>query len=197
MKKLNGVSATFLALLISTSSLAEEKSKHAIGFQVGAGGLEYKGQDTDNEGMGSSYLYYNYQFLPNYYLEIGTVGAEDIDDWDCERNNSGDWQCFSDGSKLELIADDFDYKALIIAFKTDLSLSKRNRLYGKVGALFYDYEMELRRNNTVKKDGTGYMVEGGWAYRWDSGMGMNVGWQYQNADDLKLSSLNVGINYSF
>jgi len=197
MKRFNRISAVLLTVLLSSSVMAAEKSKHTLGFQVGAGGLEYNNQDTDNEGMASSYLYYNYKLSQNYYLEVGATGAEDIDDWDCDKNNSGDWECFSDGSKLDLIADDFDYKALVIALKTDLSLSKRNSIYGKVGALFYDYEMELRSNKTVKEEGTGYMLEAGWAYRWDSGMGMNVGWQYQDASDLKLSALNVGINYAF
>jgi len=197
MKRFNHISAALLTVLLSSSVIAAEKSKHAIGFQVGAGGLEYNNLDTDNEGMGSSYLYYNYTLSQNYYFEVGVVGAEDIDDWDCDKNNNGDWECFSDGSKLDLIADDFDYKALVVAVKTDLVLSKRNSLYGKVGALFYDYEMQLRTNKTVKEDGTGYMVEAGWTYRWDSGIGMNVGLQYQDAGDLELRALNVGINYAF
>ena len=197
MKILNLISAAIFIVLISASVSAVEKSKHSVGFQVGAGGLEYKNKDTDNEGVGSTYLFYNYQFSTLYSFEVGLSGAEDIDDWSCDTDYSGDWECFSDGSKFDLVADDFGYSAIVVAFKSDLSLSKRNSLYGKVGVVFYDYEMELLSNKTVKNNGTGYLVEGGWAYRWDSGMGMNVGWQYQDAGDLEFSALNIGMNYAF
>ena len=65
---------TYWALSISTFSFADEiKTTHSVGLQTGVGGLEHKGKDTDGQGVGHSYLYYNYQFMPNYYAEIGLV----------------------------------------------------------------------------------------------------------------------------
>jgi len=197
MKLFNLIPAAIFIALISASVSATEKSKHSVGFQLGAGGLEYQNKDTDNEGLASSYFFYNYQFSTLYSFEVGISGAEDIDDWNCDADQGGDWECFSDGSKFDLLADDFDYSAIVIALKSDLSLSKRNSLYGKIGMVLYDYDMELLNNKTIKDDGAGYLLEGGWSYRWDSGVGMNVGWQYQDAGDLEFTALNLGINYVF
>jgi len=41
------------------------------------------------------------------------------------------------------------------------------------------------------------MLEAGWEYRWDMGIGMNLGLQYQKMNDLTSNTLNLGISYAF
>jgi|GEM_PF-706086 len=203
MKRSNTLTAILLTLSASTFSInafadIALESPHTVGLQSGGGGIEYKGKNTDGEGVGLSYLYYNYQFSPNYYLEVGLLGAEDINDWECREKSENSWDCLSDyDNKFDLTADNFEYSAVIVALKTDLSLSKRNRLYAKVGAAFYDYQMSLNQTRIVDEDGTGLFVEAGWEYRWDNGFGLNASLQHQDADDLELDTFNIGISYAF
>lgn len=199
MKLFTAFSSTLLAISLCTSSLADEiKTTHAVGLQFGGGGLEYKGKNSDSQGVGHSYLYYNYQFMPHYAIEVGFLGGGDIDNWQCKENTDGFIECHSDDSdKFEFNTDSFDYGATVVAIKTDLKLSKRNKLYAKVGAEFYDYQFELNRQEIIDEDGVGLFLEAGWEYRWDGGVGVNVGIQHHNMDDLEMSALNIGVSYAF
>ncbi len=203
MKLSTSLTALLLTLSASTFSVNafagyDLESPHTVGLQVAGGGIEYKGKDTDGEGVALSYLYYNYQFAPSYYFEVALVGAEDIDDWECKENTASSWDCTSDyDNKFELQADNFEYNAVVLALKTDLSLSKRNRLYAKVGAAFYDYQIDLDHASIADENGTGLFIEAGWEYRWDNGFGLNTSLQYQDAGDLEMDTFNVGVSYSF
>jgi len=196
MKRLPLLSVTFLALSLSTTAMAEVETEHSVGFQLGGGGLEYKGESTDGHGARQAYLYYNYKFMPQYYLEIGLSSGAEIN-WDCDKYSNNEWNCETEDHEFDLTADDFKYKALIVALKTDLALSERNSLYGKIGASFYDYELGLEELTIADKNGVGFVVEAGWEYRWDNGMGLNAGIQYQDMGDLELNTLNVGVSYAF
>jgi hypothetical protein len=203
MKLSNSLTAILLSLSLSTISinaLADNnlESPHTIGLHSGGGGIEYKGKDTDGEGVGASYLYYNYQFAPSYYVEFGLAGAVDIQDWECTNKGQSSWDCISDyDHKFDLQADNFEYNAVILALKTDLSLSKRNRLYAKVGAAFYDYRIDLDHASIADENGTGLFVEAGWEYRWDNGFGLNTSLQHQGAGDLDIDTFNIGLSYAF
>jgi hypothetical protein len=203
MKLSNSVTALLLTLSASTFSLdafafTDLESPHTVGLQAGGGGIEYKGKDTDGEGVGLSYLYYNYQFAPSYYFEVALVGAEDVDDWECKEKGESSWDCVSGyDNKFELQTDNFEYNAVVLALKTDLSLSKRNRLYAKVGAAFYDYRIDLDHTRIADESGTGLFLEAGWEYRWDNGLGLNTSLQHQDADDLDIDTFNIGISYAF
>jgi hypothetical protein len=203
MKLSNSLKTILLTLSVSTFSINafagyDLESPHTFGLHSGGGGIEYKGKDTDGEGVGLSYLYYNYQFAPSYYVEVGMVGAVDINDWECNEKAENDWDCFSDyDNTFQLKADNFEYSAVVFALKTDLSLSKRNRLFAKVGAAFYDYQIDLDHSRVTDEDGTGLFLEAGWEYRWDNGFGLNASLQHQDADDLELDTFNIGISYSF
>lgn len=203
MKLSNSITAILLALSASTFSINafadyDVESPHTVGLQSGGGGIEYKGKDTDGEGVGVSYLHYNYQFAPNYYLEVGLAGAVDIEDWECTEKGDASWDCLSDyDNKFDLQADHFEYGAVILALKTDLSLSKRNSLFAKVGAAFYNYQVDLDHSRVADENGTGLFAEAGWEYRWDNGFGLSTSLQYQDAGDLEINSFNVGISYAF
>ena len=201
MKLLTYLSTAVIALSVSTTVLANDEPQkfnpHSVGLQWGGGGLEYKNKDTDGEGVAQSYLYYNYQFVPHFYAEIGVMGGNDID-WECDTDSQGNRDCYSDNNnKIELDMDNFDFGAVVVALKTDLVLSKRNSLYAKVGAMFYDYQFDMNRNQVVDEDGTGLLIEGGWQYRWDNGWGINASFQNQNMDDLKISTFNMGVSFAF
>ncbi len=199
MKLFNTLAASLIALSVSAAVNAEQiKTRHTVGLQAGGGGLEYKGKDTDNQGVGTSYLYYNYQFMPGFYLEAGLMGAEDVEDWDCEQKSGGGLECFNDDSDdFELIADDFDFSSVIVALKGEVHASKRNTFYGKLGAEFYDYQFDLKREKIVDKDGTGLFIEAGWQYRWDTGIGLNLAYQVHNLGDLDINTFNIGVSYAF
>ncbi|OKY25283.1 outer membrane beta-barrel protein [Thalassotalea sp. PP2-459] len=193
---------TLLSLLIlagiSTPALAENNTKHSVGLQIGGGGLDYKGKDTDSQGVAKSYFYYNYKFSHYFSAEVGLVGAEDIDDWECKKNADDEFVCYSDDSDdFEIVADDFDFGSVVVAIRGELPLSKHNSLYGKIGAEFYDYEFGLMREKTIKEDGTGLFAELGWQYRWNNGIGLSASYQFHNVGDLEMKGLNLGISYAF
>lgn len=192
------LSFTNLAKADDHEQTTQSKSPHSVGYQSGAGTLSYKGKDSSNNTIAQSYLYYNYEFSDNFYVEAGLTGAVDLDKWECDRNAQNQWECLNEDKKmLNVEADEFSYNAVVIALKADYDLTKHNTLYGKVGAAFYNYELELDNAVIDDKSGTGLLVEAGWEYRWDNNIGMNVGYQYQDASDVELSTLNIGISYKF
>jgi hypothetical protein len=200
MKLLTIFTPLLLAVAVNFSVNAAVESPHSVGLMLSAGGIDYKGKDTDGGGVGQSYLYYNYQFLPHYYLEVGIVSAEDINDWECSGTGEKNTDCrfkHGSGNRFSLDADNFTQDSLILAFKTDLALSKRNSLFAKVGAEFYQYELHLAHNELADNSGVGLYLEAGWQYRWDNGMGINSGLQYHDLGDLERTSVNFGASYSF
>lgn len=196
MKLLRGFTATVFALTLSNTALADNEPRYTLGLHIGSGNMEYKGKE--GEGYGSSYLYLNYQNSPFYSLEFGLLGGGD-GDWDCAEV-AGEFDCYVDDDEqtpFELKADELDLGAFVFAIKSDVSLSKRNKIYGKVGITYYDYEIELHSQTLANESGVGYMIEAGWEYRWDNNVGMNIGLQYQDMDDLEANTINLGISYAF
>jgi hypothetical protein len=84
-----------------------------------------------------------------------------------------------------------------VAAKGQYTLTKRNRLYGKIGAQFYEYEISQQGSKIVAEDGIGLFIETGWQYRWDNGIGMNVGLQSIDMGDLDVAGETVGKQYHF
>lgn len=187
-----------LVAMVSFSASADVAKPHSVGIALSGGGIDYKDKDTDGTGVGQSYLYYNYQFLPHYYLEVGLVRAEDVDDWKCDDKGESGWDCRADDDNhFSLDVDSYSQDSLILALKTDLNLSKRNSLYAKAGAEFYEYELSLNHNKLADDSGVGLFVEAGWQYRWDNGMGINAGLQHHDLGDLERTSATFGVSYSF
>lgn len=213
LKKRNNTAqqlSIYTALALTTLSLTtpvwanknatqlNENSPHSIGLQAGAGNMEYKNTDAKHNIIGTSYLYYNYQFANNLYLEVGLSSAADAEDWQCERDAQNEWDCTNINNKnLTVTADSFKYNAYVLALKGNIALSQRNSLYAKIGANFYNYELELKREKTVDKSGTGVFLEAGWEYRWDNNIGMNIGIKAESASDVEIASTNIGISYQF
>jgi len=202
MKFSNAIISSILTLSISSLAYSEEVKKvHSFGVQLGGGGLEYKGHDFDDQGVGQWYTYYNYQFVPNFSIEAGLVAGEDVDDWDDDWDDwNDDWECEGNNDNWICYSNDqghFEFSAVVLALKADVNLSQRNKIFAKVGVEFYEYEIGFRDREIIDEEGTGFFVEAGWQYRWELGIGMNVSLQYHDMDDLEMSSVNAGISYAF
>lgn len=198
MKFITLFTPLLLATSLSFSAYATVETPYSVGIAFSGGGIDYKGKDTDGTGVGQSYLYYNYQFLPHYYLEVGLVRAEDVDDWQCEEAGESAWDCKADGNNhFSLDVDHYSQDSLVLALKTDLNLSKRNSLYAKLGAEFYEYELSVDHNKLADESGVGLFLAAGWKYRWDNGMGINAGVEHHDLGDLERTSATFGVSYSF
>ena len=204
MKLKHALTALFMtfSLSVPVAAVAQgyKNEKHNIGVKAGGGGADYLGKDTDGQGVGELYVYYNYEFLSQVYVEVGVLGGGDIDSWECLEEQNNQWQCAIDGDEddeFSLQADKLTYNGLVAALKTDLKLTQRNSLYAKAGAVFYDYELELNSDVVADKDGTGFIIEAGWQYRWDNGMGLNFSFHRQDMGDLEVVGSTFGVSYSF
>ncbi|WP_444995654.1 outer membrane beta-barrel protein [Aliikangiella sp. IMCC44359] len=174
------------------------QSKHTFGFQISNGSAEYKGSSDDGDGIGQSYLYYNYKLSPTYSIEAGINGGTDVDDWECSKEYDDDWECHSNNDPFfNLQANKLSYGGLVLALKANFQLTEKNSLYAKIGGQFYDYEFSRSSVKLDKDDGFGAVVEAGWQYRWHSGWGINAGMTYMDMGDLKTTTLNTGVSYAF
>jgi len=183
------------------AAIANEKiefKRHTFGTQIAAGGVEFEGIDTDNGGVGQFYSYYNYAVNRNFAIELGINIGGDIDDWECREVSDNDWHCtdlnhdlFGQG------IDDIEFTSVVLAAKGILPLSKRNSLYGKLGIHNYHYDLFSNNHKVADDSGIGLYLAAGWEYRWDSGLGLNVGYEAYDMDDLETFTLNTGLSYQF
>ena len=174
--------------LLSTFTHAQDH-QHSYGVTIGAGG---------GDGFAQAYLFYNYQALEHFSVEVAYNAAIEFDSWECEEKYDDKWTCDTNNKPMfGLLATEFELDGFVVAIKGQIPISQRNSLYGKLGAQYYDYSFS-RNGYTVESEyGTGVLFEAGWQYQWDMGIGMNVGLRYQDLGDLTLISQNIGISYSF
>ena len=193
-----GISALTLALSLAAGLVHGDEQKHTIAVDLSSGTGEYKGSKQDGDGFAFAYIYYNYQAFENFSLEVGYLGGTHVDDWDCDEDE-GDWTCSvnDDDNLFNLNANEFTLDSLVFALKGQFPLSQRNSLYGKIGAQYYDYDFNYKNNSLAEDDGIGVLLEAGWQYRWDNGIGMNAGIRYQDLGDITFKTRNIGISYSF
>ncbi len=189
---------SLLALSISSTSTFAKDLKHSFGLQTGVASGEYKNSTKDGDGFAQAYLFYNYQLFNNISLEVGYNGATELDNWECEEEEDDKWTCGQNNKPIfGLAADEFVLDGFVAALKGHVAISQRNSLYGKIGAQYYDYDFRRDGDFVEGDSGTGLFIEAGWQYRWNCGIGMNVGLRYQDMDDLTFTSPNIGINYAF
>ena len=171
--------------------------QHSFGVQLAAGGIEYKNSNND-EGTVQLYSYYNYAFSQNFSLELGVNFGTDVEDWECHETYNDNWHCSTNNNSLfGLNADEVEYSNLVVAIKGLLPLSQRNSLYAKIGAQYYDYDINRGNKSIVHDSDIGLYLAAGWQYQWDMGLGMNAGYEAFDMGDLETFTLNVGINYKF
>ena len=198
MKLLSLATASLLSLsLLSAFSYAElEEAPHSYGLVLGIANAEYKNSTQDGNGIGQAYLFYNYQVVEHFSVEVA-YNAGVVNNLDCDEKNNNDWKCTDNAPIFGLRANEMELTGIVVAIKGETPLSQRNSLYAKVGAQFYDYEFNRDGRFVEGDDGTGLFLEAGWQFQWDSGLGMNVGLRYQDLGELTLKSPNMGISYSF
>lgn len=171
---------------------------HSVGISVGSSNAEYKKSNNDGNGVSQILFFYNYKLFKYVSVELAYNTGNENGTVNCREYYDGSWSCYNYNQQLfDLAANEFELDAAIIALKGNVPLSQRNSLYGKVGAQYYDYD--FRRNDRFvegDKD-LGAIFEAGWQYQWDLGIGMNAGMTYQHLGELRLTSVNVGINYAF
>ncbi|MET1256571.1 outer membrane beta-barrel protein [Aliikangiella maris] len=172
--------------------------KHTFGIQLGSGSAKYKGSSDDGDGIGQSYLYYNYQLDNMFSVEAGFNGGTDVDDWECEQDNDDRWTCRSDNRQFfDIAANKLSYDGVTLAAKADFNLTQRNSLYAKLGGQFYDYEFKRSSTKLDNDSGFGLYFEAGWQYRWDSGWGINAAYAKRDMGKLDTSTFTTGLSYSF
>ena len=183
--------------LLSTFTHAQDH-QHSYGITIGAGGGEYKNSTQDGDGFAQAYLFYNYQALEHFSVEVAYNSAIELDSWQCEEKYDDKWTCDTNNKPMfGLLANEFELDGFVVAIKGQVPISQRNSLYGKLGAQYYDYAFSRNGYTVESEDGTGVLFEAGWQYQWDMGIGMNVGLRYQDLGDLTLISQNIGISYAF
>lgn len=200
MSKKLSFSLLVLTSTLSVSSIAATPANpHSFGGHVGFGGIEYKNSSYDGDGVVQVYGFYNYAFTDQLSLEVGVNIGADVDDWDCYEDRNDDWHCSTNNeqSLFGLEVDEVEYTNLVTAIKGVVPLSTRNSLYAKVGAQFYDYELNRSNRTLFDDNGVGLYLAAGWQYEWDMGIGMNVGLEKYDMGDLDSSVLNVGMSYRF
>ncbi len=196
LSSLAAISLLSLSLL-STYSNAQDKP-HSFGLVTGAASGEYKNSSQDGDGFAQAYLFYNYQVFKNFSVEFAYNTAAELDSWECNETTEDKWTCgTNDKPMFGLLANEMQLDGFVVAIKGEAPLSKRNSLYAKLGAQYYDYKFSRNDNFVEGEDGTGVFFEAGWQYIWNCGIGMNVGLRYQDMGELTLKSPNVGISYSF
>ncbi|WP_105167700.1 porin family protein [Pseudoalteromonas sp. T1lg23B] len=198
MKTRSIIPLTLLALASFTSQAEQNNETHRIGVQLQGGDAEYKNSSQDGDGVGSLYLYYNYQFDSTWALEIGINGGSEADDWDCKDITNDKFVCNrNDNLLFELDANKLDYSNFVVAAKGQYQITDNSHFYGKLGVQLYDYEIAQNSKILKEDDGLGLFAEAGWQYDWDNGIAVNVGWQYMDMNDLDTSSLAFGVSYRF
>ena len=179
-----------------------ENKQHTFGGQWSIGSVDFDSANNDDDGILQIYSYYNYALNKNLAFEIGLSVGADIEDWcndDDLYDHNDDWHCDSNNhhSFFNMDADELEYSNVVIALKKRIPLSQKSSFYGKVGGQFYDYEI-LRRHHVVKDESdVGLFLEAGWQYRWNFGLGLNLGMQYMDMGELETRALTAGISYQF
>ncbi|MGF1723460.1 outer membrane beta-barrel protein [Photobacterium nomapromontoriensis] len=175
-------------ILITPISHAYDNSTHILGANIGGVGSQSfdtsAGEDADyqisNMSM-SGDIYYRYMLNPHFGVEAGFMGG----------GGGGvlNWLGLSD-------VRNFHYLAGRTALYANLPFLWGNSIYGKIGgtAIRVGYEIDdIERRSTEY----GLYSAIGWEYRFNSGFGLNLEYQYISADKFETESYHFGASYAF
>ena len=176
----------------------QNKTPHSLGGSISVGAAEYKGSSKDGDGVVAVYGFYRYQLMPELALEAGIKTGMEADDWDCDRINDHRYECNQNNELLfNLNANQLDYENYALSIRGQYPLSERNSLFVRIGGHFYDYEIAKSGVKVASQDGIGLISQAGWQYQWDSGVAMQVSYEYTGMGDLETFTLSSGIAYRF
>jgi opacity protein-like surface antigen len=119
--------------------------------------------------IGNTHIFYSYQFLDSWKAELNYSSVDTVIDLD----------------------------SLSINVKREFSLSKRNELYIKGGAAFYDYNVSKGDLANLANDGAGITASAGWQYSFQNNLGVYAEYTYIDLGDIDSITLNIGVSFSF
>lgn len=179
---------TILAMMLFASTLVHATDKpHSFGLEIHNGTIDAAQSGTTNQlndvDTVHFMLRYDYNFTPEFSLGLGYLAGD-----------SSDYPSFFNlltNSRLE-------YDALLLNARYQFLLSKRNRFYIQASAIQYDYDIIDDNAVLASKDDTDYGLSVGWAFKFNNGLGLGVGYNHLRlGSEIKLRTVNFGINYSF
>ncbi len=96
------------------------------------------------------------------------------------------------------------YRAYGVVAEGRLPLSQRNNLYLRLSGLIYDHEHENFTGKagatgaSTQQDGVGFGTAVGWLMRFNSGVGLELGYEYLRLGaDIDSHTGSFGVSYSF
>jgi len=177
--------------LLSVGAYAGD-SNHIVGGSIGFGIQDFESGSGQESGGGDSYdvdAYYRYMFNENFGIEAGLFGG------------TGGVVTAITGLFAEV--DNISYKGIRGTLYGQVPLSESNHLYAKLGAsanrLSYDVSPIFSSDvsKSVETSGSDFYGAVGWGIRFQSGIGMNIEYQYVPVQELKVQNFNIGMSYRF
>ena len=165
---------------------------HIIGGNVGYGSQDFEVDNSDKYGGGDSVgidAYYRYMLNDNFGIEGSLF--------------SGSGCVVSVFTGIFSTADNIRYKGVRAAIYGQVSLSESNSLYAKLGAsanqLNYDISGGFGSDTieSIETDGTDFYGAVGWGVRFQSGLGLNLEYQYVPIQALVVQNFSIGMSYRF
>lgn len=175
-----------IALFFSTTTHAVDKP-HSFGLEIHNGTIDavQTGPTSQLNDVDTLHfmLRYDYNLTPKFSLGLGYLNGD-----------SSDYPSFFNlftNSRL-------DYDAILLNARYQFILSKRNRFYVQASAVKYDYDIIDDNTVLTSNDDTDYGLAIGWAFKFDKGLGLGVGYNHLRlGSEIKLRTVNFGINYNF
>jgi len=159
-------------------------SSHVLGGSLGYGAQEFETKNGKYDAGDSftSDLYYRYMLNEHWGLEAGYL--------------AGSGGVVS--ALVSAISDikDLSYQGVRTTVYGEYALSRGNSLYAKLGAAYTKVSYEMDKQE-MDSDDVGFYGALGWQYRFRSGFGLNLEYQYVPMKELELQGVNFGISYRF
>ncbi|CCQ12489.1 hypothetical protein PALB_34280 [Pseudoalteromonas luteoviolacea B = ATCC 29581] len=195
---MNTLKIIALSTVLFASNLALANNDHKIGLELQGGNATYKSSSQDGDGVSSVYLYYSYQFDPLYSLEVGFIRGGESENWNCTDINDYKIECNKEKyAYFGLGADELNFHNFVVATRMEWDLTTNSHLYAKAGLHHYDYNIQKNNSNIASENGISYLVEGGWEYQWQNGIGANIALRHVDMGHLDITTWGAGISYRF
>jgi len=177
-----------LSCLIITPTFAVE-SPHIVELRGALGGVDAsieEGSTTEelnDISTGEGSFGYHYRFHDNFSLGI--------------EKTYGDTESFVEISDA-FTDSELEYDITSLVLTADISLTKRNKLYLRLLASSYDYDVFDDGEVVGSSDGSEFSYGFGWSYRWDSGFGLSLGVDSRSlGQDVEIDTISYGVSYQF
>ncbi|GGI83308.1 membrane protein [Shewanella hanedai] len=177
--------------LLSAGAYAGE-SNHVVGGSIGYGVQDFESNDGKEFSVGDSFasdIYYRYMLNENFGIEAGLM--------------AGTGGVASAISGIFASVDNISYKGARAVVYGQVPLSESNHLYAKAGMsanqLNYDVSGFFSSDviKSIESDGSDFYGAVGWGIRFQSGLGLNIEYQYVPVQELKVQIFSIGMSYRF